>query len=186
MRISVDLPREHPQISVGLVPALDVEHGPAALGARGELEVDLLALGRDFDRDDFLEHLDAALDLRGFRRLVPEAIDEHLHPRDLFVLLALGLPQRLDLGFVRDQVVAVVADVVGEGAKRQVGDSRDDRVEKEAIVRHEDDGVRILVQVGLEPVSRLEIQVVRGLVEEQQAGTPEQEPGQGDAHLPAA
>ena len=33
-----------------------------------------------------------------------------------------------------DEVVAVVADVVGQRAQGQVGDARDDGVEKEAIV----------------------------------------------------
>ena len=87
---------------------------------------------------------------------------------------------------VLDEVVAVVADVVGQRAQRQVGDARDDRVEEEAIVRDEDDRVRIGVQVLLEPVARFEIEMVGRLVEQQQVRLAEQQLGERDAHLPAA
>jgi hypothetical protein len=53
-------------------------------------------------------------------------------------------------------------------------------------VRHEDDGVRVALEVFLEPVACVEIEMVRRLVEQQQVGTPEQELGERDAHLPAA
>ena len=85
-----------------------------------------------------------------------------------------------------DEVVAVVADVVGERAQRQIGDARDDGVEEEAVVRHEDDRVRVGVEVFLEPVARFEIEVVRRLVEQQQVRLAEQQLGERDAHLPAA
>ena len=152
----------------------------------GKVEVDLLALGRHLDRHDLLEHLDPALHLRRLGRLVAEAVDEHLDARDLLVLLALGLAQRLDARVVLDQVVAVVADVVGERAQRQVGDARDDRVEEEAVVRDEDHRVRIGVQVLLEPVARFEIEMVGRLVEQQQIRLAEQQLRERDAHLPAA
>ena len=105
---------------------------------------------------------------------------------DFLVLLALGLAERFDARVVLDEVVAVVADVVGQRPQRQVRDARDDGVEEEAIVRDEDDGVRVAVQVLLEPVAGFEVEVVRGLVEQQQARLAEQQPGQGDPHLPAA
>ena len=61
----------------------------------GKREVDALALGRDLDRHDLVEHLDPALHLRRLRRLVAEAVDERLHPLDLVVLIALLLAQPL-------------------------------------------------------------------------------------------
>ena len=148
--------------------------------------MDLLPLRRDLDRDDLLEHLDPALHLRRLGRLVAEAIDEHPDARDFLVLLALGLPQLLHPRFVRDEVAAVVADVVGQRAQRQIGDARDDGVEEEAIVRDEDDGMRVGVEVFLEPVARFEVEMVRRLVEQQQVGLAEQQLGKRDAHLPAA
>ena len=112
-------------------------------GAAGKLEVDALALGRNLDALDLLEHLDAALHLRGLGRLVAEAIDEFLDARDLLVLPLLRLAQPVEPRVALDQVVRVVAVVVGKRAQRQIGDARDDRVEEVAIVRDEDDRVRI-------------------------------------------
>ena len=71
--------------------------------------MDLLPLGRHFDRHDLLEQLDAALHLRRLGRLIAEAVDEHLDARDFLVLLALRLAQRLDALVVLDEVAAVVA-----------------------------------------------------------------------------
>ncbi len=50
----------------------------------------------------------------------------------------------------------------------------------------EDDGVRVVGEIFLQPVARLEIEMVRRFVEEQQARTSEQKLRQRDAHLPAA
>ncbi len=155
-------------------------------GRDREGEADALALGRHLDRHDLLEHLDPALDLRRLGRLVAEPVDEHLHPRDFLVLIALGLAQPLEHRVAQLDVLAVVADVVGQRAQVQVGDPGDDRVEEVAIVRDQDDRVRVGRQVFLEPVARVEIEVVGRLVEQQQAGPPEQQLGQRDAHLPAA
>ena len=165
---------------------LQLEDRAAALRACRKREVDPLPFGRHLDRDDLLEQLDAALDLRGLGRLVAEPVDEHLHARDFFVLLLLRLPQPLEHRVALLDVLAVVADVVRQLAQVQVGDARDDRVEEVAIVRDEDDGVRIRAEILLEPVARFEIEVIGRLVEQQQVRTAEQQLGERDAHLPAA
>ena len=67
-----------------------------------------------------------------------------------------------------------------------LGDSGDDSVEEEAVVRDEDDGVRILREILLEPVARFQVEVVGRFVEQQQAGTSEQQLRQRNPHLPAA
>jgi hypothetical protein len=59
-------------------------------------------------------------------------------------------------------------------------------VEKIAVVRDEHEGKRILQQILLQPVAGFEIEVVGGLVEQQQVGLFEQQLGERDAHLPAA
>ena len=148
--------------------------------------MDALPFGRNLDRDDLLEHLDPALDLRRLGRLIAEPVDEGLHPRDLVVLIALLLAQPFHPRLALAEVVAVVAGVVGERAQPDLGDPRHDRVEEEAIVRDEDHGVRIVREVFLQPVARVEVEVVRRLVEQQQAGATEQQLGERDAHLPAA
>ena len=84
------------------------------------------------------------------------------------------------------EVRGVVADVVGERAQADLGDAGDDGVEEEAIVRDEDDCVRVVREVLLEPVARLEIEMVGRLVEQEQPRTAEQQLGERDAHLPAA
>ena len=154
--------------------------------AVGKREVHALALGRHLDGDDLLEHLDPALHLRGLRRLVAEPVDEHLDPLDFLVLLLLGLAHPLQPRLALLEVVAVVAGVVGQLPEVHLGDPRDDRVEEVAVVRDEDDGVRVVVEVLLEPVARLEVEVVGRLVEQQQVGAREQQLGERDAHLPAA
>ena len=183
--VQVQVGEDH-ELTVGLVHVLQLEHRAAALLAHGEVEADLLPLGRHFDRHHFLEHLDAALHLRSLRRLVAEPIDEHLDAPHFLVLLALRLAHRLDARVMREEVVAVVADVVGQRAQREVGDAGDDGIEEEAIVRDEDDGMRVGVQVLLEPVARLEVEVVGRFVEEQQVRLLQQQLGERDAHLPAA
>ena len=50
----------------------------------------------------------------------------------------------------------------------------------------EDDGVRILDEKLLEPVARLEVEVVGRLVEQEDVRPAQQQLGQRDAHLPAA
>ena len=49
-----------------------------------------------------------------------------------------------------------------------------------------DDGARVLLQEPLEPEHRLGVEVVGRLVEQQQVGVAEQEPGERDAALLAA
>ncbi len=53
-------------------------------------------------------------------------------------------------------------------------------------MRDQDDGVGVARQVFLEPVARVEIEVVGGLVQQQQVWPAQQQLRQRDAHLPAA
>ena len=76
--------------------------------------------------------------------------------------------------------------VVGDRPQAQVGDAGDDGVEEEAVVRDQDDGARVLVQVLLEPVAGVEVEMVGRLVEQEQARPLQQQLGERDAHLPAA
>ena len=84
------------------------------------------------------------------------------------------------------QVVRVVAGVLRQRAQVDLDDASRDRVEEVAVVRDQDDRSRVLDEVLLEPVARVEVEVVRGLVQQQQLGPAQQQLGQRDAHLPAA
>ena len=53
-------------------------------------------------------------------------------------------------------------------------------------MRHHDDRARVGGEELLEPVARLEVEVVRGLVEQQDVGAAQQQLRERDAHLPAA
>ena len=176
---------EHHHVAVRLPGVCQLQHHPAALAAPREVEVDLLPLGGHFDRHHLLQQLDAALHLGRLRGLIAEPVDEHLDAADLLVLLVLGLPQGFDALVVLEQVAAVVRVVVRQRAERQVSDAGDDGVEKEPVVRDEDDRVRVGVEVGFEPVARLEVEVIGRLVEEQQTRLAQQQLREGDAHLPA-
>ena len=87
---------------------------------------------------------------------------------------------------MRHEIVAVVADIVGQRAQGEVRDARHHRIEKEAIVRDQDHRARIGVEVFLQPVTCVEIEMIGRFVEQQQAGLLQQQRGQGQAHLPSA
>ena len=83
-------------------------------------------------------------------------------------------------------VEVVAAGVGGELAGVDLDDLRDDAVHELAVVRGHEDGARVAAEELLEPDDRLEVEVVRRLVEEHHVGPHEQDAGQRDAHLPAA
>jgi hypothetical protein len=83
-------------------------------------------------------------------------------------------------------MVYVVPHVIGELAQVEIGDAGHHGIEEVPVVRHHDHGVGVLGEIALEPVASIEVQVVGRLVEEQQVRAPEQQLGEGDAHLPAA
>ncbi len=62
----------------------------------------------------------------------------------------------------------------------------DGDVEEVAVVRHQDDRARIGAEELLEPVPRLEVEMVRRLVEQQHVRALEEQAGERDPHLPAA
>ncbi len=62
----------------------------------------------------------------------------------------------------------------------------DDVVEQVAVVADDDDGGRIGLEIVDQPQHALEIEIVGGLVEQQEVGGGEQHRGERDAHAPAA
>ena len=80
----------------------------------------------------------------------------------------------------------VVAGVVGEPALREPDDVGAYAVEEVLRVAHEDEALLVLGQVPLEPHARLQIEVVGGLVQQQQSGLGKERLGKRDAHAPAS
>ena len=81
------------------------------------------------------------------------------------------------------RVVALVRDAA---AAVELEDPAGHVVEEVAVVGDRDDGALVVVQVALEPRDRLGVEVVGGLVEQQQVGLLEEQPAERDAAALAA
>ena len=149
-------------------------------------EVDGLLVRRNLDALDLLQLLDAALHLLGFGRLIAEAVDEGFELLDALALVLVRGDQRVAALLFLREIFFVVAAVEVNALVPDLDDAIDGDVEEVAIVRDEDVGEGILEQVLFEPVAGFEIEMVRGLVEQQQVGLRQQQLGERDAHLPAA
>ncbi len=143
-------------------------------------------LGRDLDALDLFEFLDARLHLLRLGGFVAEAVDEGFEMLDALLLVAPRGEQLLAAFFLLLQVGLVAAGVEVDRPVPQLGDLPHGDVEEVAVVRDEHEGVGVGAEIVLEPVARFEIEMVGGLVEQQEVGLLEQELRQCDAHLPAA
>ena len=83
-------------------------------------------------------------------------------------------------------VEVVVARVGGDFAAVDLGDPGHDPVHELAIVRGHQQRAGLRLQERLEPDDRLDVEVVRGLVHQQDVGPAEQHARHRDAHLPSA
>ena len=101
-------------------------------------------------------------------------------------LPAVRLAQPLHGRGVLHDVLRVVAVVVGQGAEAHLRDALHGGVQEVAVVGDEHDGSRVVREVLLEPVAGRQVEVVRGLVHEQQVRPRQKQLGERDAHLPAA
>ncbi len=112
--------------------------------------------------------------------------DEFVELRDLFLALRVF---GFDAGanrHLRKHHVVVAAVVHDDGLVVDVGDVRADTVQKMAVVRNHDQDTLVFEEIILKPVNGIEIEVVRGLVEQQDLGIAEQSLRQQDANLLAA
>ena len=123
---------------------------------------------------------------RGLGGLGLEAGDERLDVAALVVLLLLELEVEALLLAARLLELVVAAGVERELALGQMQDRADRAIEQLAVVADDQHGVRIVGEIVLEPQRALEVEVVGGLVEQQQVGLGEQHGGQRHAHAPAA
>ena len=132
------------------------------------------------------KRLDARLDRAGLGRLGAEAVDELLH---FFALLFVVLARLfVDLFFQQDLVVEllrVAGDLPHLAAVDDHGMGRD-AVHELAVVGDDDHLVPPGAQELREPADRDDVEVVRGLVEQQQVRLGHQHLGKVQAHLVAA
>ena len=175
-------------VAVGL---LDVfEFDDLQTGARGlrELEVHLAQLlGRLLD-GDFLE----ALDLFFLRfgagchgGLGTEAINEDLEMGDLALLVLEGGGLLVFARLFFGQEIVVVAVVVVQRTGAQFEHAGAEGVQEGAVVGDHHQATWVTRQVVLEPEERLEIEMVRRFVEEEECGFGDEETGEVGAHDPA-
>ncbi|KAF1029275.1 MAG: hypothetical protein GAK34_03913 [Delftia tsuruhatensis] len=132
------------------------------------------------------QRLDAALRLLGLGGLGLEAVDEFLQVGDLFLLaLERSLLQQHLLGaqFLELAVVAAIArDLRVFDVQRGVGDG----VQEFAVMADHDQGAGVALEPGFQPDQGVQVQVVGGLVQQQQVGGAHQRARQLQAHAPAA
>ena len=172
--------------TVGFSHALERGHLLARSGRRAEIELHDLAFLRQLDLLDLVERFHAALHLRGLGRVRRKAIDEALFLREHRLLarvrrLAIRLANRsLPL------VEVVVAGVARDLAAVDLGDLGDDAVHEIAVVRRHQERTGPRLEESLEPENRLDVQVVRRLVHQQDVGLAKQHARHGHAHLPPA
>ena len=162
------------------------EHGVGQAGGFAELE---LEVGFQQHRRDLLhafQRLHAALRLLGLGGLGLEAVDELLQVGDLVLLLGVGGLLQLDLLGSQLLEGAVVAAVAGQAALLDVQRDARHRVQEFPVVADDHQRAGVARQPAFQPDQGVEVQVVGGLVQQQQVARRHQRARQLQAHAPAA
>ena len=133
-----------------------------------------------------LKLADAALGLARLAGLGAETVDEGLDALPLGLLALVGLLLlRKKLGALALEG-AVVAGIERQATVVEVQDALRHGVEKVPVVGDEQQGAGVAGQPLLEPHHGLQIEVVGGLVEQEEIGAAHQRASQVEAHAPAA
>jgi len=139
-------------------------------------------------RDEFhaFQRLHAALRLLRFGSLRLETVDEALQMLHRLLLLHIRALLQRDLLRAQDFELAVIAAVTLDLPVLQMQRDVADGIEEFAIMRDHDQRSRIAMQPVFQPDDRIEIQVVRRFVQQQQVRAAHQRLRQVQAHAPAA
>ena len=141
---------------------------------------------RHFDGLHLGQHLHPALRLARLRRLRFEAVDKGLHVfAGGLLLLGQGGIERTLGGARRDEGV-VAAGVERQLAVFEMQDEFGRGVQEIAVMADDQHGAAIAAQEILQPQHAFEIEVVGGLVQQQEIGAREQNGRKRHAHAPAA
>ena len=140
----------------------------------------------DFDGHDFLQLLDFLLHLHGLRRLIAKAVDERLHIGDFLLLVLVGAKLLLATLFPQFDIFAVFHAIIDNLTARNFQRAIRDIVDESTIVADENHRRAARRQKLLQPLNRLDVEMVRRLVEQQHIGTAQQNLRQLDAHTPTA
>jgi hypothetical protein len=132
------------------------------------------------------DHLALALGLRRLGVLGAEALDEARQLGDALLDLHVAGLDPLAAQLALLQVLREAHRVFGERAEVQLAHLGRHPVEEHAVVRDHDQPAVEVLEIVLEPLHRRQVEVVGGLVEEQQRGIGEQQCGERSPHAPPA
>ena len=178
----------HEVVAIGLCHVVDLHDHIARARRLREAEVHLLRGLRQHDElfFDLLELLHALLDLAGLGGFVAEALDEGLDVGDVALLGGALRTQLLEVVLALLQIARVVTGIGHEALVLERRDVAHASVHERAVVADQQHGPVVGGQEGLEPLDALKVEVVGGLVEQQEVGMAQQQLRERDAHLPAA
>ena len=139
----------------------------------------------DLDAVQLVEHLDAALHLHRLGRLIAETLDEVLGVMDELLLVLIGAHLLFDALLAQFHKLAVAHLVIIDFAQRYLDGAIGHIINKSAVVGYQQQSSVAVLQERLQPLNRLDVQVVGGLIEQQHVGATQQQLRQLDAHAPA-
>ena len=178
--------REDALVTKGLTDALHLHGIVARAWGWWEAQADSGGIDLvDLDQLELLKHTYTALHLVGLGVCTLEALDEVGRLSDELLLLLVGLHLLLATLGTQALVLGVVHLIVVEAAHRDLEGTRGDMVDESAVVADDDDRLTRLDEEVLEPLDRLDVEVVRRLVEEEDIGLLQEELCQLDTHTPA-
>ena len=176
-KLEVEVVDQQP-VAVGLAQTVGLEHDIAQAGPGGDVDLDLVELDVSVLGQQRLIRVQTRLGLAAPRRRVhPDPLQLLLDRALAAGLLALLLAQAHLLLLQPARVVALIGD---PAAPVELEDPAGDVVQEVAIVGDGDDRPRVIAQVLLQPGHGLRVQVVGGLVEQQQVGLAQQQAAERD------
>ena len=178
--------RVHLQVAVAPGQPGAGQRHPAAARRIGQRQLDGRRLHGPLAARQLLQVADPALHQPRLGGGGAKAADERLDPFDLFLLQLVRLGVGADLLGPRPLEVGVAARIGAQPAVADLQHALAAAVQELPVVGDHHEAAVAPRQEALQPFARRQVQVVGGLVEEQQVGAAQQHPSQRDPHLPAA
>ena len=177
---------QHRVVAVSECRALERRYRPRGSLGFEEFDAEPLLRGERLHHLHPLQRLEPALRLPCFGGLVAESIDECLHSLPLAPKTFARAPRMLDLGRAQPFERAVVSGVDADPAVTDQGDVIDDGIEKLPIVGDQQECPGVTPQPRLQPDHGVDVEMVRGLVEEEKIRGCGKRACERCAHPPAA
>ena len=140
----------------------------------------------DLDNLHLFQLAQTLLYLDGLGRLITEALHKVTYVGHLFLLILIGTHLLFAALFSKHHILVVLHAIVNDATTGNLKGAVGHIINKSAVVTHQHHCPTPRGQQLLEPLDRLDVEVVGGLVEQQHVGTAQQNLGQLDTHAPAA